>query len=208
MGNTFINAFDTLGIERLGFLYLRLNINITAMRYFFLFLLYSSSLFAQDELPIGTSGLVEYTEVVDVTGLSKGELYANAKAWFASSYKSPNVIKSEDAMNGTIKAKSMFKIKSKPGGVDEGGFIYYLLNLDIKEARYKYTITGLKHSDKTDKIGTGGKLERVEPFCGYDVMSAEMWKGIKDQAVAGVKELVEKLKKGMAHVESDKKSDW
>jgi len=178
------------------------------MRYIILFLLFSSTLFAQKELPMGTSGLVEFTEVVKVAGLSKGELYANAKAWFASSYKSPNVIKSENDMNGTINAKSMFKIMSKPGGTEKGGFVHYVLNLEIKEGRYKYTITSLKHSDKTNRIGTGGKLEREEPFCGYDVMSAEMWSGIKDLCVEGVEELIEKLKKGMAHIEPIKTSDW
>ncbi len=178
------------------------------MRYIFLLLLFSSTLFAQEELPKGKSGLVEFTEVVEVSGLSKAELYANAKAWFASNYKSPNVIKSEDAMDGKINAKSMFKIMSKPGGTDKGGFVHYILNLEIKQGRYRYTINSLKHSDKTNTIGTGGKLEREEPFCGYEVMSAEMWKGIKELSVEGVKELIENLKKGMAYVESNKKSDW
>ena len=44
------------------------------MRYIILFLLFSSPLFAQKELPRGTSGLVEFTEVVKVAGLSKGGL--------------------------------------------------------------------------------------------------------------------------------------
>ena len=178
------------------------------MRYIFLFLLFSSTLFAQEELPMGKSGLVEYTEVVEVSGLSKAELYANAKAWFKDNYKSPNVIKSEDAMDGVINAKSMFRIMSAPGGAEKGGFVHYVLNLEIKEGRYKYTITSLKHSDKTNTIGTGGKIEREEPFCGYEVMSAEMWKGIKDLSINGVKELIENLKKGMAHIESNEKSDW
>lgn len=97
---------------------------------------------------------------------------------------------------------------AKPGGVAKGGFIYYKLNLEIKEGRFKYTITELKHSDKTNSIGTGGKLERVEPLCGYSEMNAEMWQGIKDQAVTGVKELIEKLKKGMAYVAPNNSGDW
>jgi len=173
-----------------------------------LFCLVTLKLTGQDSLPTGADGMVTFEEVVEVPKMPKGLLFENAKAWFKSYYQSPRVIKAEDAMEGTISAKSMFKIKSEPGGEKQGGVINYTLNFKIKEGKYKYTITNLRHSDQTEKIGSGGKLERKEPLCGYKVMKEEQWAGIKKQAKEEVEKLIEAFKKGMEYTSPDESDDF
>ncbi|MBL4754983.1 MAG: DUF4468 domain-containing protein [Flavobacteriales bacterium] len=157
----------------------------------------------QETLPMGDSGLISFEEVVEVPKMPKGLLFENAKAWIGSYYKSPRIIKSEDAMEGTINAVSMFKIMSEPQGTKPGGVINYSLDIKVKEGTYKYTISNLRHTDKSGKTGSGGKLERSEPLCGLKEMKLEQWNGIKTQAKTGVEKIIEEFKKGMAYTSPD-----
>lgn len=159
---------------------------------------------AQDPLPMGAAGLITFEEIVEVHGMQKGLLFENAKAWLESKYKSPRTIQAEDAMEGTISAKSMFKIMTEPGGVKPGGVINFTIDILVKEGKYKYTISNLRHTDKTDKIGSGGKLERKEPHCGYKKMKEEKWLGIKSQAKTEIDKLIEEFKKGMTYTSPSK----
>ena len=162
---------------------------------------------AQDVLPM-KDGMVTLSGVVEVPGMQKGLLYANAKAWLKATYMSPRTIQSEDAMEGTITAKSMFKIMSEPGGKKPGGVINFTLDIKVKEGKYKYTFTNLHHTDKTDKIGSGGKLENKEPHCGYKKMKEEQWQAIKAQAKTEVEKLIEAFKKGMEYTSPDDSDDF
>jgi len=156
-----------------------------------------SHLYAQPNLPLAKDGMVTYEGVVELEEMPKGLLYANAKSWFGTYYMSPRVIKSEDPMEGTIHAKSMFSVFKEPASTVKAGVINYTLHLMIIEGKYKYSITDLRHTDKTEKIGSGGKLERVEPLCGYKKMKEEQWNFIKISADEGVKKIISDLYNGM-----------
>jgi len=157
----------------------------------------------QEKLPMGDNGLVTFEEVVEVPKMPKGLLFENAKAWIKSYYKSPRAIKAEDAMEGTISVVSMFRIMSEPQGTKPGGVINYSLDIKVKEGKYKYTISNLRHTDKSQAIGSGGKLERSEPHCGLKEMKLEQWSGIKTQAKEGVEKIIADFKKGMSYTSPD-----
>ena len=157
---------------------------------------------------MGAAGLITFEEVVELPKMPKGLLFENAKSWISKYNKSPRAIQAEDAMEGTLSVKSMFKIMSEPGGDKPGGVINYTLDLKIKEGRYRYTISNLRHTDKTEQIGSGGKLERSEPHCGYKEMKEEQWQGIKSQAKTEVDKLIESFKKGMTYTSPDESDDF
>ncbi|MBL4656469.1 MAG: DUF4468 domain-containing protein [Flavobacteriales bacterium] len=163
---------------------------------------------AQETLPMGAAGLITFEEVVEVPKMQKGLLFENAKAWITEKYKSPRTIQAEDANEGTISAKSMFKIMSEPGGSKPGGVINFTLDISVKPGKYRYTITNLRHTDKTDKVGSGGKLERAEPHCTFKKMKEEQWLGIKAQTKTEMEKLIEEFKKGMAYTSPDKSDDF
>ena len=140
--------------------------------------------------------------------MPKGLLYANAKSWIASYYKSPRTIQDEDAMEGTISTKSMFRIMSEPGGSKPGGVINYTMEIKIKDGKYRYSISNLRHSDKTKKIGSGGKLERTEPLCSYKQMKEDQWLAIKAMAQTEVEKIIEAFKKGMEYTSPDDSDDF
>ena len=66
------------------------------------------------------------------------------------------------------------------------------------EGKYKYSISNLRHTDKTEKIGSGGKLERIEPLCTYKEMKEEQWNLIKEAADKGVRKIIDDLYLGMS----------
>jgi len=172
------------------------------------FCLLNLKLAAQDELPMGENGMVTFEEVVEVPNMPKGLLFENAKSWIVSYYKSPRTIQEEDDMEGTILTRSMFRIKSDPGGTRPGGVINYSMEIKVRAGKYKYSISNLRHSDKTERIGSGGKLERSEPLCGYKEMKEEQWQGIKVQTRSEVENLIEAFKKGMACASPDASDDF
>ena len=169
------------------------------MRIILLLLLFGiTKLNAQPDLPRAKDGMVTYDGIVELEGMPKGLLYANAKYWFDTYYKSPRVIQSEDSMEGVIHAKSMFKIYKSPGSTVLAGVINYSLHLIIVEGKYKYSVSNLRHTDKTEKIGSGGKLERIEPLCGYKEKKEDQWNLIKSSADEGVKKIIDDLYIGMS----------
>jgi hypothetical protein len=102
----------------------------------------------------------------------------------------------------------MFRIMSEVGGDKPGGVINYTMDIRVKKGKYQYSVSNLRHSDTAEKIGSGGKLERVEPLCGYKEMKEDQWKGIKRQAKDGVEELIEAFKKGMSYTSPDENDDF
>ncbi len=157
-----------------------------------------TKLHAQPDMPKAKNGMITYENVVEMEGMPKGLLYANAKYWFSNYYKSPRVIQADSAMEGVIHAKSMFSIFKEPGSTTKAGVINYTLHLIIIEGKYKYSISNLRHTDKTEKIGSGGKLERIEPLCTYKEMKEEQWNLIKETADRGVKKIIDDLYLGMS----------
>src|SRR5256885_832704 len=70
--------------------------------------------------------LITYTEVVNVAGVSKDELYKRAMAWFKKYYKNPaDVIREKDSVNSVISGVHRFKITKtgEKGMKSDGGMV-------------------------------------------------------------------------------------
>ena len=53
-----------------------------------------------------------YQEVIEVSNISKDDLYTRARAWFVKGYKSANaVLQMDDRESGTIIGKGYFEVK-------------------------------------------------------------------------------------------------
>lgn len=98
------------------------------------------------QLPIDpATGLYTYTEVIEIPGTSKDELYKRAFAWANVFYKNPtDVIREKNPQEGKILIKARFKISNeadKKGVVTAAGDVMYSLTLNFKDGKYKYEIT-------------------------------------------------------------------
>ncbi|NLJ82459.1 MAG: DUF4468 domain-containing protein [Bacteroidales bacterium] len=88
--------------------------------------------------------LITYQQAVRVEG-NPDSLYTRALAWAKKYYKNPTqVIKEADAEAKTIECVSNIRIttpsKDKKTQV-AAGYVYYNLKIEMREGRYRYTIT-------------------------------------------------------------------
>lgn len=120
------------------------------MKTFFttLLLLFAFTAFAQDkptqELPVDANGKINYTEVVQVDGADKDELYTRARAWFATSYRSANnVLEMDDKSAGVLIGGAFQDITIMSMGYPVTVKLWYNLKVYLKDGRYKYEITDL-----------------------------------------------------------------
>jgi hypothetical protein len=101
--------------------------------------------FAQDNIiPVNEkTGLAEYTDVVNVSGASNGDLYERTMLWINEFYPNPHgTIKSKDSAN-SISCKARFKIKltDKKGNTVGQGFVSYKLKFEFKDGKYRYVVS-------------------------------------------------------------------
>lgn len=165
---------------------------------FALSILFIAPAIAQD-LPKDEEGIITYTEVVEVAGMSQEALVKNAQKWFNEVYKSDQKRVTEGS-----KISDNHNIIVKKGSKDVGG-VNYDVSIMVKDGRYKFVFTNFVHKDYQKTIGTGGKLEREEPKDGF---SAKVWADIKVQVDTQIQELIAELKKAMVAKDAAKKDDW
>jgi hypothetical protein len=89
------------------------------------------------------SKLIMYREVVEQEG-TKDILYDRGSSWFSSYYKSPSsVFKIQDKVNGKIEGlgRCVITFVDDQGIKRDGGIIQYNIKLELKENKYRYTLT-------------------------------------------------------------------
>ena len=162
--------------------------------------------FNTDNMPIDKiSKLINYTEVVQLKGVSTTVLYKRALTWFNTFYKNPSdVIRENDSTKGTISGKSRFKIYNAPdktGLKTDAGLVMYTINVSVREGRYKYEITELNQ-----KAASYTPLERWLDTSSRTYTKAYV--GYLEQVDTEVREAIDNLKKAMSTAPPVKKDDW
>ena len=180
---------------------------IMKFHYILAFLTISFCATAQTELPVdSTTKKITYSEVVQVAGASKTDLYNRVKPLL----KGCTSI-TDDKANGQYMGKCEFKVKypSPMQGFPHEGTVNYSVNVGVKDGRYKYTITDIVHNSNR---GNGGKLENAIPECGKYTLILPGWAAIKNTAKVEFPKIADQLKAGMAGItkatEPAKKEDW
>lgn len=158
------------------------------------------------DLPIdATTGLYTYTNVEEIPGKSKSELYNQALSWANTYYKNPtDVIREKNAEEGKILIKARYKIfneADKKGVVTAAGDVMYTLTIGAKDGKYKYEISKINWQQTS-------------------VFPIERWKDIASpsfdptyayylqQTDLKIKEVIAALEKHIKAGIKDKKDDW
>lgn len=103
--------------------------------------------FAQDLPKDPETGLITYTEVVPVEGVSQQELYKRARSWFATTFHSANdVVQLESKDEGKIIGKgiAVINIGNLPSDM------HFTLTLQFKDNRYRYEFTQIAFNSGGD----------------------------------------------------------
>lgn len=171
---------------------------------FFVMITLQLTAFSQSQLPVDAdTKLVTYTEVVNMPGLSKKELYKRAEKWFRKYYKNPaDVIKENDSLNTTIAGVHRFKITREVKGVkNDAGLVQYSIKVMCKDGKYKYEVSRINWK----QASYYGIEKWMDKSAGSYDPQFESYLAQTDQFVKG---LIEDLKKGMNDSGVKKSEDW
>jgi hypothetical protein len=165
------------------------------LKFIIIILLFSVNSFSQDYLldilPLD-NGNVKYTGVVKVDGVNKKELYSRAKKWVVLSYKSANdVIQLDEKEDGIIIGKGNFGINY----YSRNPIIKHTIQIEIKDGRYKYTVSNFIYSDIKDSSFS------IEKFPKSWAGKKKLYRTIDENA----KSIIADLKTTM---ETESKDDW
>ncbi len=143
--------------------------------------------------------MTPYSDVVYVNSTyTKNELFATAKNWDLSTFKSTgNIIQSENKDAGIIIANGSCPIKATKN-VPESR-INFAFKIEVRHGRFKYWIYDFEHVGKT-LDSSGGYLCYDNPSCGTKILDKKGWVQIKKQTEAAVNSLIQDLTKQMCTI--------
>jgi hypothetical protein len=128
-----------------------------------LFLLFPSFLFSQN-LPINyETKKVEYTSVIDANG-SKSELFLRAKNWTSSTFNSSqDLIQTKDEDYLAIKGLALidYTIQAQDAPTVIEVPMYFTLELDFADNKYRYKITDIYFADTSDRSSVNIPIEET-----------------------------------------------
>ncbi|MDO7849195.1 DUF4468 domain-containing protein [Hymenobacter sp. M29] len=158
---------------------------------------------------------ITYAEVVPVEGASQAELYARAKLWFASTFKSAkDVVQAEDKEAGVLQGKGWQDIYIKSMGIPSASKLWYTVKLAVKDGRYRYEVTEFEIQSYPSKYVYNPTPTSAESILLKEKVSG-MVKGIirqeRQQVDGAAHQLVTAIRSGMAKPAagtSGGKSDW
>lgn len=146
------------------------------------------------KIPVDTvTKLISYSEVVTQAGI-KDTLYNRTIRWGNAYYKNfQSVAKVLNKESGKIEGVHMFKIFNAPdkeGLKTEAGVVSYAFIIELKENKYRYTITKMNLK--------GVSYFPLERWMNKkDPSYQPAWDGYLTQVDAKMQELILSLKKGM-----------
>lgn len=98
---------------------------------------------AANKMPVDpVTKLITYKEVVTTTG-TPAELFNRAISWVNKQYKNPvDATKVRDQASGVIEILHRIELtKTEQGAALKAGMVDYSMKLEMKDGRYRYTIT-------------------------------------------------------------------
>jgi hypothetical protein len=138
------------------------------------------------------------TEVIPTDSLGSDELMKRAISWIK--VESPKYKKSSGTTAGNkAECSASFPVKPKElnPDVDFTGKITMKVVIEVKNSKYKYTVSDIRHVSKSGQT-SGGSIDNVVPECGSMQMTEIVWKKLKGEALRGAARVVADLKVGMA----------
>lgn len=152
-----------------------------------------------------------YTGVEAVDSVPARILYSRAKLFAAENFKSAkDVIQMDDSEAGLLLMKGNIipVIKGALIGNFEAGFVHFTMKVQVKDGKYKYTLSDFEHENFGNYRSNGGSLTNRKPACGTFYLTKNYWHQIKEQTDMHAQALIDALKSRMVSQEISKKDDF
>lgn len=153
--------------------------------------------------PVDTdTKLITYKEVVQVPG-NTGELFNRAIEWINKQYKNPTeATKVRNPATGLIEIIHRIELtKDEKGMTRPAGIVDYAMKLEMKEGRYRYTITNFNYKEVSRKP--------IEYWMDKkDKTYIPAWDDYLKQVDDFTRKMIESLKQGMLPPAAKKPDEW
>lgn len=149
------------------------------------------------------SDAILYQDVVEAEG-SPTELFYRSITWMNEHWDNARgMIKKQDKMNGLLEAHVRFDIKkvNEKGVPQKLGRLVYVLRLEFKDGRYRYTITDFNLLKKSI-YPLNRWMDPENQY--YDQRNEEILRIIAQE----IEHVIESMKKGMEKEEEKTNDDW
>lgn len=151
-----------------------------------------------------------YSEVVPVENVSAEELFTRGRIWFAKAYNNSKVVL-QMAANNVLVGKALYRLSVSPGGLSTADIsISYVIKIQCRDGRYKYTIDEIVATPKSAGWGKFGLLTTETDIAKTGMgkkQRNEVWRRIKQAFEVYQFELVASLKLAMYNSEQDVSGD-
>jgi len=170
------------------------------------FAMLSVNVKAQDtnpQLPVDVdTKLITYKEVVTVEG-NKSELFNRAIEWVNKQFKNPTeATKVRDPQSGLIDILHRIELTFDEKGVTRSaGIVEYSMKIELKEGRYRYTITNYTYK-QASRVPVEKWLDKS------DKAYNPAWDNYLSQINQFSNKLIESLKQGMLPPAPKKVDEW
>jgi len=146
--------------------------------------------------------LITYKEVVQEPG-NTGELFNRAIEWLNTQYKNPaDATKVRNPATGLIEIIHRIEITREEKGMTRpAGVVDYSMKLEMKEGRYRYTITNFNYKNVSRKP-IEFWMDKKDPA--YNPEYENYLKQVNDFTL----KLIDSLKKGMLPPAPKKTDEW
>lgn len=186
--------------------------SINGMTYEDFFLSFKEGTTDVINFPLNEAGEIEYTEVVQVDGVNAKELFVRAKEWLALTFvSSESVIDFEDKEAGKIIGNGILEVyRKRDMGISmDLGINRFMMEIQVKDGRYKYKIYKIKHELMPPAVNSSpGNLLVSKPGGGIFTMGQKNWDYIKSESNRMFLDLIDSLKKQMAKPSDRSSDDW
>jgi hypothetical protein len=146
----------------------------------------------------GESKKITYSEVVELpktvkkpTIQTRAQNWSKEKKFLAKTKQEPGTY--------SFKGNLVLHYPGATTGKNDRGSVEFITTLYLKDGRYKYVISSLKHVGENGK-GSGGALENDTPECGKFVLPMPSWAKIKNDVYAQMPSLISEMKQSLAGV--------
>ncbi len=129
------------------------------------------------EYEFDNNGNVTYTEIVDLPGLDKDEIYNRAHNYFVYNYNSgKDVIQIDDKESGQLVGKGIFP------NVHTGGFpvlefdVYHILRIDVKDEKARVILSLTEYQTKSSEYTINEGIASNYPFSNITIQKSAFGK--------------------------------
>jgi len=150
------------------------------------------------DLPKNIDGKIEFADIVSIDSSSAKDLLYRSKMFITKAFNSgKDATQVIDENANSIIAKGWMQVRIPPGFWPAFYIqVWFTVNLQCKDSRYKYSFTDFKSVYQSGKITTtytsNLEQEKVPEF------TKKQWEKVKDQTGIEIRSLIEILKKQMA----------